>query len=280
MTPWESERYRRKAKAVVTAWVSLFGAAPSLRALARVMAIAEHETRLGDVWSGEHNWGGIHKRSLSAVERSFLDARGIHASGGAAALQAARTLLPHAADEALHMDRSPASGPYFVWFWAFPDDVPAARKFLQVLLVHRPTVRAVLEHEDARALAAAMYDARYYEGSHKGDRDANIDDYARRLAALETVIASALAPEPAYPQPSTPVEPASYRPPASASPYTWASTAPPTADVLSSFPPRGAPTAAGREVAPLAAAAGATGAVLVLAGLIAAGVAVARSGAR
>jgi hypothetical protein len=254
------------------------------------MAIAEHETRLGDVWPGEHNWGGIHKRSLSAVERSFLDARGIVASGGAAALQAARGLLPHAADEALHIDRSPVSGPYFVWFWAFPDDASAARKFLQVLLVQRPNVREVLEHDDPRAVAAAMYDARYYEGAHKGDRDANINDYARRIAALEALISSALAPSPAplppptFPQasapPSPPFQPTAYP---YGVPYQPAMYAPGTG-VLPPFPPP-APTTfpppppfSPPPTTPIAAAAGSVGAVLVLAGIVAAGVAIARAG--
>jgi hypothetical protein len=190
-------RYQSKARAVVEAWGALFGMSPSLRALVRVMAVAEFESRMGDArgWKDEHNWGAIQKRSLSAVERSVLASSGVAATGGEAALAVARRLVPAGPNEALHLDTSPKSGPYFAWFWAFASDAEAARKFLQVLVVQRPAVRAVLEHDDVRELARAMYETGYYEGFHKDDKDANVRDYARRIAELEPVIWAAFSSE-------------------------------------------------------------------------------------
>ena len=206
MTAAQIERYQRKARAVVEAWTALFGAPPSMRAVVRVMCVAEFETHLGDArgsWAGEHNWGAIHKRSLTQAERGALDAHGISADGGENALTAARALLPPTAkDEALHIDSAPSRGRYFVWFWAFPSDAAAARKFLQILLAQRPAVRAVLERADIADLARAMYETHYYEGLST-DPEANIRAYAARLAELEPAIVAALS------VPVSPVVPAS-----------------------------------------------------------------------
>ncbi len=195
LAPAEIERYQRKAHAVIDAWGSLFGASPTMRALVRVMCVAEFETHLGDArgWEGEHNWGAITKRTLSPIERSTLAEHGISAEGGDAAMVAARALLPAAANEALHIDRSPGKGHHFAWFWAFPSDASAARKFLQVLLMQRPSVRSVLEHDDIAEMARAMYETHYFEGDSVNDADANVRAYARRIGELEPVIAAALS---------------------------------------------------------------------------------------
>lgn len=194
VSPAQIERYQRKAHAVIDAWGALFGTSPSIRALVRVMSVAEFESHLGDArgWQGEHNWGAITKRPLSPIEQATLAARGISPEGGDVAILAARSLLPAAADEALHIDRSPGGGHHFTWFWAFPTDAEAARKFLQVLVIQRPTVRAVLEHDDITEMARAMYETHYYEGDHVADPDANVRAYARRIGELEPIIAEAL----------------------------------------------------------------------------------------
>lgn len=193
LTPAQIERYQRKAQAVIDAWGALFGASPTMRALARVMSVAEFESHLGDArgWNGEHNWGAITKRPLSAIERAALDARGISAEGGDTTLAAARSVLPAASDEALHIDRSPGRGHHFAWFWSFASDAEAAKKFLQVLVVQRPSVRAVLESDDLGAIARAMYETHYYEGDFT-DAEANIRAYTARLAEHEPVISAAL----------------------------------------------------------------------------------------
>ncbi len=196
-TPAQITRYQTKSRAIVEAWASLFGVTPSLRELVRVMAVAEHESHMGDArgWKGEHNWGAIQKRSLSAIERFVLDVRGVAAGkpDSDTSVSLARALLPAGPSEALHVDSSPKSGPYFVWFWTFASDAEAARKFLQVLVVQHPAVRAVLEHDDVTELARAMYESGYYEGFHKNDKEANVRDYARRLAELEPLIWGALS---------------------------------------------------------------------------------------
>jgi len=205
VTPAQITRYQRKARVVADAWTALFGAPPSARAVIRAMCVAEFETHLGDArrsWEGEHNWGAIHKRSLTAAERETLDARGISAEGGEDALTAARALLPPTAkDEALHIDSAPSRGHYFVWFWAFPSDAAAARKFLQILVAQRPAVRAALEKSDIADTARAMYETHYYDGLFT-DPEANIRAYAARLAELEPTITAALV------APASPIVPA------------------------------------------------------------------------
>jgi hypothetical protein len=91
----------------------------------------------------------------------------------------------------LHIDRSPGRGSHFAWFWAFASDAEAATKFLRVLLVQRPSVRAVLENDDLGAVARAMYETHYYEGEF-ADAEANIRAYTARLLELEPVITEAL----------------------------------------------------------------------------------------
>jgi len=212
VTPAQIDRYQRKARTIVDAWTSLFGAPPSMRAVVRAMCVAEFETHLGDArksWAGEHNWGAIHKRSLTAAEGATLAAHGISAEGGDEALATARALVqPTAKDEALHIDSAPSRGHYFVWFWAFPSDAAAARKFLQILVAQRPPVRAALERDDIADTARAMYETRYYDGLYE-DPEANIRAYGARLAELEPGIIAALA------APASPFVPTSFAPPAS-----------------------------------------------------------------
>ena len=95
-------------------------------------------------------------------------------------------------DEALHIDDSP-TGKYFVWFWAFPTDIEAAKKFLATLIGNRPGVRAVIDQGTAGDVARAMYQSKYFTGVHKGDDEANIGDYAKNVAAKALPIESALS---------------------------------------------------------------------------------------
>ncbi len=199
MTPDSITRYQSKGHVVLSAWRSLLGDTPSIRALARVMAIAEFESRLGDArgWANEHNWGAIKKRGLSALEDATLRGHGITPDGSDAAVVAARALLHGAPDEALHTDRSPGKGPHFAWFWSFASDADAARKFLQVLLLQRPHVRAALDNQDVTDVARAMFVSHYYEGDSTDDPEANIRAYAAHVRSYETLIANAFsAPTP------------------------------------------------------------------------------------
>jgi hypothetical protein len=184
-----AERYRRKADIAVAAWASLFGAPPTRNALVRAMSVAEFETHLGD--AGFRNWGGVQKRGLRADEVALLAAHGLSA-GTDGALTAARELLAPGSNEILAQDSSPATGPYFTWFWAFDSDVDAAKKFLQVLVKDRPAVRAVIDHASVDELARAMYATRYFEGFHRNDPEANIRDYARNIGATGKAIEDAL----------------------------------------------------------------------------------------
>ena len=183
------ERYRRKAETAASAWLALFGAAPTRNALVRAMSVAEFETHLGD--GGFHNWGGVQKRGLRAEESALLRLHGID-PGTDDALAAARGVLVAGADEVLAQDTSPGSGPYFTWFWSFANDVDAAKKFIEVLVKARPGVRAIIDQATPEELARAMYASRYFEGFHANDPEANIRDYARNITATGNAIEAAL----------------------------------------------------------------------------------------
>ena len=101
--------------------------------------------------------------------------------------------------ETLALDTSPVIGPYFTWFWSFSDDVDAAKKFLEVLVLQRPGVRAILDSAGPDELARAMFESRYYEGFHKKDPEANIRDYARMIGATGALIEAALGGAPGGP---------------------------------------------------------------------------------
>lgn len=194
-------RYETKAQTLVAAWTELFGARPSFVAMVNAMSVAELETRMGDAWPGEHNWGAVMKRPLSAEEAETLRSHGISAAGGEPAVTAARQLLAPGPNEALHRDTSPGKGPFFAWFWSFPTELEAAKKFLQVLV--RGRVRAIIGAATPDELARAMYEAHYYEGFHANDPEANIRDYAaalrRHRAAIERGLGASPAPSPPLP---------------------------------------------------------------------------------
>jgi hypothetical protein len=196
LDPTQIARYVNKANVVTAAWRALFGAVPTKHAVILAMAVAEFETRLGDAggsWKGEHNWGAVHKRGLTAAEGAVLSSHSISPTGGEAAVASARAVLPPtASDEALHIDDSP-NGKYFVWFYAFPNDVEAAKKFLSTLIANRPGVRSVIDAGTAGDVARAMYQSKYFTGIHKNDDEANIGDYTKNVTAKALPIESALS---------------------------------------------------------------------------------------
>jgi Putative peptidoglycan binding domain len=177
-------RFVTKAGALVTAWQQRYdGGLPTKHAALLVCSVAEHETRCGDSWPGEHNWGAIQRRTMTEAERAVVRAGGVPE--------------PRDAFEALHGDSSPINGRYQVWFWRFPNDVEGANKLLEVLLDKRPSVQKDIDRLSTDDLARRMYLTRYYEGFHdprprpgeqvptggltQGQR-ANIADYAKALA--------------------------------------------------------------------------------------------------
>jgi hypothetical protein len=176
-------RYETKADTVVMAWRRRYdGVVPSRHATLLICSVAEHETRCGDAWPGEHNWGAIQRRTMSEAER--------------ATVRTGDKPEPRDAFEALHGDSSPIHGRYQVWFWRFPNDVEGANKLLEVLLDKRPSIKNDLDRLSANELARRMYLTKYYEGFHDprprpGEQvppggltqgqQANIADYARGL---------------------------------------------------------------------------------------------------
>lgn len=135
-------------------------------------AIAEHETKCGDAWPGEHNWGGLQLAKLSDYECQVLaEAECIPAApyteAGRDALIQARGLISRL-DGALHADSSPTRGWYFVWFYAFPTAKQGAEVFVSRLLGYAG-VPAALKMGDSHLVAEEMYRGRYFEGFHKPD---------------------------------------------------------------------------------------------------------------
>jgi hypothetical protein len=83
-----------------------------------------------------------------------------------------------------HTDSNPKSGEYLGCFYAFPNDVEASKKFVQVLVKNRPTVAVALRLGGADAVARQMFFTGYYTGIHANNPEANIADYAGRLAKI------------------------------------------------------------------------------------------------
>lgn len=206
-------RWHRKADALYTAWVQTVHSPPnSSEALRLALAVAQHETRCGDAWPGEHNWGAVQKRGLSPVEQEILsrdgivvDPKGTRADAAAACKLAAARLKQASDDgeiwelyeEALHVDSSPIRGLYMTWFWAFDNDIDGAKQFLRVLILKMPKVRTVMVGKPTAAmLAAAMYEHNYYEGFNdpraEGGKQANIDAYAKEISYHAALITTAL----------------------------------------------------------------------------------------
>ena len=80
LDPTKIARYVNKANIVTAAWRGLFSAVPTKHAVILAMAVAEFETHLGDAggsWKGEHNWGAVHKRSLTQAEAATLSSHSI-----------------------------------------------------------------------------------------------------------------------------------------------------------------------------------------------------------
>lgn len=220
-----------KANAYAAGWRGAFGADPSLANVCLGLSVAAHETDCGNAWPDEHNWGAVQLRAVNADELAVLAAAGLEPPPvkreGAESLgetiarvvDAARTALAVAivggkilpeTRGALHLDSSPvhARGWYFVFFRRFDDDASGARVFVDTLATHRSACRVVLEAPRdlsaassrwtaASQLAQAMYATRYFEGVHDpakpGGKQANVDDYAKALAAELAVCVPALA---------------------------------------------------------------------------------------
>jgi hypothetical protein len=194
MTPEQITRYQRKAAVAANAWQRTLGEAPTRHALILALAVADLETGLGNVRG--HNWGFVHKRSMTPEEASILLGHGIYPTGSDALATARGLLAPsQGASEELFIDDGPI-GRYFVWVWAFPSDVEAAAKFLEVLVANRLGVRAVIDTASPLALASAMYASKYFEGTNR-DPAANVRAYGARIAEHATRIEGALAGWPA-----------------------------------------------------------------------------------
>lgn len=208
-------RWHQKADALVQGWSRVFGYAPTLHAVVLALSVAQHETRCGDSWPGEFDWGATTLRALTAAERKVLADAGIYPTIGAGRVEAAARA--QAALEAaglapsngvIHCDSTTddkGTHPYFVYFFRGQDDADGARYFVH-LLAEKKAAKAVLETPAGteQGLAQAMYRAGYFWGfhphkkyvgkdgkEHDGNQE-NVDDYANSLRALTPGIRLAL----------------------------------------------------------------------------------------
>lgn len=222
------ERWYQKANALALA--------PNLtsldrRAVTLLLAVAESETKCGDAWPGEHNWGATTARKLHPDELAVLTSAGIAPSVGAghldvetraraalAAAVAAGKIPDPGPTVALHCDSAPGLGAYFVWFAAFPTDVAGAAYFASFFRTTEE--RSAIASGNPRSLASAMYAARYFSGFHVRDAeyelrngrwvmlgpgekptgapiasgaDLNVNDYTTNISRIMPGIAAALA---------------------------------------------------------------------------------------
>lgn len=194
-------RWYNKANAFAAAWKSKFGVDPSMATVALGLSVAQHETRCGDAWPGEYNWGAVQHRVPNTLERAVLSVAGppnpkaVGAAREALTAAIAAGTIPAPVQCALHVDSSPGKGWYWVFFWSFDNDEQGAAFFIRIIAENRAACRAALENatlenleSSATALATQMYRSRYYEGFHNpkepGGVQANIDDYAGGLQRI------------------------------------------------------------------------------------------------
>lgn len=143
----------------VTAYRNLFGGLPSRDQVLYAMAVAEFETNNGRAWPRTYNFGAVQLRTPTTAEQAEI-------SSGA--LQAG-SVLPASGGKpggVLHEDTHPASGPYWVWFAAFPNQLDGVTYFLQTLY-SRDGCNSAGSIED---LVSCMYLHCYFEGSTPGAR--------------------------------------------------------------------------------------------------------------
>lgn len=110
-------------------------------------------------------------------------------------------------------DSSPVTGSYLGCFQVHPDADTGALAFVRLVTVSRPGIAAALPSGDARRIAEAMYEARYYEG-HGPTVEIRIEGYATALDRNARINAQQagvpllvkLPPPPPPPPPPTPEE--------------------------------------------------------------------------
>lgn len=190
MTDPKVERLHRKADALHAAWLRRYGVAPAKHTVVLAMCPPSAETKLGDAWPGEFNWGATTFRQLNAAEAAAVKAAGVmptvgtgHAERAAQAMAAiAAAGLPVASGElrgvkvprsTIHCDSktvlvngAKVQQPYFVHFANFEDDTGGAEYYLTFVADPGNPARAVLENPKAGPanLAAAMYARGYFWG--------------------------------------------------------------------------------------------------------------------
>jgi peptidoglycan hydrolase-like protein with peptidoglycan-binding domain len=206
------QRWYTKANAFAVGWKSQFTSDPPKTAVVLGLAVAQLETKCGDVWPGVHNWGAVQARSLTKAEQAVLHEAGLDPAPSntdeaqkalSDAVEACKIPAPRGVS--LQVDSSPRlktsknpRGYYWIFFQSFENDNEAAERFVHVLAANRPACLQVLQSPagSEQELAAAMYYSRYYEGTHDAStqegKQKNIDNYASAIRSWTPAIRAAL----------------------------------------------------------------------------------------
>jgi len=110
-------------------------------------------------------------------------------------------------------DSSPVTGAYLGCFQVHPDADTGARALVKLVTVSRPGIAAALPSGDAQKIAAAMHEARYFEG-FGATVEIRIEGYARALLRNAEINARqagvplliSIPPPPPPPPPPSPEE--------------------------------------------------------------------------
>jgi len=146
------------ANALITkAWIAMFGSAPTSREVRMAQAISRLEALYGwptpekfPNWQGHHNWG-----ASQCVTRVDGVLKSCYQNGGCL-------------KGFLGKDQIDGK-PYKICFEHNETNLDGAKRFLEVLLVKRPAVKAVFNTGDAYQVALAMRKTGYYARTKVAD---------------------------------------------------------------------------------------------------------------
>jgi len=186
----DNARMLTKAQACLDGYLRQFTTEPPRSVIIYALCVAEHETRCGDAWPGEHNWGACTARPLKLSEIAKYMQAGLK-PGEPKDEPKAKKLLDQPG-LALHRDSAPKQGWYYTYFASFKYDVDGAEYLVKMLYKQRPRCLAsAIADCGVQDLAKEMYNSRYYTGVHQ-DAASNIADYGKSLSTLQPQIEAAL----------------------------------------------------------------------------------------
>lgn len=190
--PGSGTNMDRWASAVLQeAWRRMFGTDPSPKALQAVQAVSRLESFYGwptpskfPNWQGHHNWG-----SIQCVTRIDGRMRSCYQNG-----VCVKGFLGK--DSFIVGGKSE---PYDICFESRPTNLEGAQRFLEVLIVKRPSVAKVIDTGDAYEIALAMRRTGYFARTKHADEAQIKSDaiyYGGAIAKSAKAIASSWGTSP------------------------------------------------------------------------------------